>query len=56
VIAMLYRDEYYNPETTETPGVMEVLFRKNRQGPTDNALMGCNLPTMKLTELTRRTL
>ena len=32
IIAMLYRDEYYN-EFSETPGVTNVLIRKNRNGP-----------------------
>ena len=33
IIAMLYRDDYYN-EFSETPGVTSVLIRKNRNGPT----------------------
>ena len=32
IIAMLYRDDYYN-EFSETPGVTNVLSRKNRNGP-----------------------
>jgi len=32
VIAMLYRDEYYNPGTTKTPGIIEVNFCKQRNG------------------------
>ena len=32
IIAMLYRDDYYN-EFSETPGVTNVLIRKNRNGP-----------------------
>ena len=30
----LYRDEYYNPETTEKPGIAEVIIGKHRNGPT----------------------
>ena len=30
----IYRDEYYNPETTENPGVAEILVAKHRNGPT----------------------
>lgn len=51
VVAMLYRDEYYYGEASESPGVLEVLFRKNRQGKTDNALMGYDLASMTLKEL-----
>lgn len=32
IIMMLYRDDYYN-EFSETPGVTNVLIRKNRNGP-----------------------
>ncbi len=32
IIAMLYRDDYYN-EFSEMPGVTNVLIRKNRNGP-----------------------
>jgi len=32
-IAFLYRDEVYNPETTEAPGIAEVILSKNRFGP-----------------------
>jgi replicative DNA helicase len=32
VVLFLYRDEYYNPETTESPGVAEVSVAKNRAG------------------------
>lgn len=33
LIAFLYRDEYYNPQT-ETPGITELIIAKNRQGST----------------------
>lgn len=33
VIAFLYRDEYYNPDTKE-PGITEVIVAKNRDGAT----------------------
>ena len=33
IIAMIYRDDYYN-EFSETPGVTNVMIRKNRNGPT----------------------
>jgi len=36
LIAMLYRDEYYNPETADR-GIAEVLITKNRNGATGTA-------------------
>lgn len=33
IIAMLYRDDYYN-EFSEKPGITDILIRKNRNGPT----------------------
>jgi replicative DNA helicase len=35
VVAFLYREEYYNPET-DRKNVMDVLIKKHRNGPTDN--------------------
>lgn len=35
-ILFLYRDEYYNKETTE-PGISEIIVAKNRTGPTGSA-------------------
>ncbi|MEQ9094135.1 MAG: replicative DNA helicase [Miltoncostaeaceae bacterium] len=34
LVLMIYRDEYYNPESEDT-GVAEVIVAKNRHGPTD---------------------
>ena len=34
VVIFLYRDEYYNPDTTETPGECEVIVAKQRRGET----------------------
>ncbi len=33
LVLMIYRDEYYNPETSEDQGVAEVNVAKNRHGP-----------------------
>jgi replicative DNA helicase len=35
VVAFLYREEYYNPET-DKKNIMEVLIKKHRNGPTGN--------------------
>jgi replicative DNA helicase len=32
MILFVYRDEYYNPETTEDKGVAELIIAKNRSG------------------------
>ncbi|MEM6997396.1 MAG: replicative DNA helicase [Patescibacteria group bacterium] len=34
VVAFLYRDEYYNEETTEKPGILDIMIKKHRNGPT----------------------
>ena len=34
VVMFLYRDEYYNPETTEKPNTCEIIISKHRNGPT----------------------
>ena len=35
LVLMIYRDEYYNPETSDDKGVAEVNVAKNRHGPTE---------------------
>lgn len=34
IVMFIYRDEYYNPETTERPGIAEIVVAKHRNGPT----------------------
>ncbi|HFC12288.1 MAG TPA: replicative DNA helicase [Anaerolineae bacterium] len=34
IVSFIYRDEYYNPETTERPGIAELIIAKHRNGPT----------------------
>ena len=38
VVLFLYRDEVYNPKTTE-PGVAEIIVAKHRNGPTGTVKM-----------------
>ena len=38
IIAMLYRDEYYNPDT-EDPAIAELIFHKHRNGPIGTVLL-----------------
>jgi replicative DNA helicase len=33
MVMFVYRDEYYNPDTTEKPGVAEIIIGKHRNGP-----------------------
>ncbi len=34
IVLFIYRDEYYNPDTTERPNIAEVAIAKHRNGPT----------------------
>jgi replicative DNA helicase len=34
VVMFIYRDEYYNPETTDRPNIAEISVAKHRNGPT----------------------
>jgi len=34
LVMFVYRDEYYNPEDTESAGIAEIILAKNRNGPT----------------------
>jgi replicative DNA helicase len=34
VVTFIYRDEYYNPDTSDRPNVAEIIFGKQREGPT----------------------
>jgi len=35
LVLFIYRDEYYNPEETDSQGIAELHLAKNRNGPTD---------------------
>jgi replicative DNA helicase len=37
-ICFIYRDEYYNPETTNAKGIAELIIAKQRNGPTGKVL------------------
>ena len=47
VVMFIYRDEYYNPDTTERPNVAEVNIAKHRNGETGAVDLHFNGPVMK---------
>ena len=54
-ILLLYRDEYYNPETTDKPNVLEIIVGKQKQGPRGVvAEVGYDAATGILYNLSRR--
>lgn len=34
IVMFIYRDDYYNPESSERPGIAEIIVAKHRNGPT----------------------
>jgi len=46
-ISFLYRDEYYNPDTTDSPGVAELIVRAHRDGGAPNIKFVFDGPTAK---------
>ena len=41
----IYRDEYYNPEDTESAGDAEVILAKHRNGPVGSVTLTSRLST-----------
>jgi replicative DNA helicase len=54
VIAFLYRDEVYNPET-ESPGIAELIVSKQRTGPVGTLKLNWNSETTTFSNMTNRT-
>ncbi|MNJ25684.1 Replicative DNA helicase [compost metagenome] len=52
VIALLYRDDYYDPHT-DKPNVLEVNFTKQRNGKTGKVELNYDRTTQRITELYR---
>ena len=54
VVAFLYRDDYYNPEKTKRPNIVDVLIKKHRNGPTANIEVYFNPDRQRYLDLDRR--
>jgi replicative DNA helicase len=53
-IGTLYRDDFYNPDTTERPNIGEVIVRAHRDGPTATVDLYFNAPLAKFSNLQRQ--
>jgi replicative DNA helicase len=51
IIMFIYRDDYYNKETSKEPGVAEVIIAKQRNGPTGTVKLAFLKPTTKFESL-----
>lgn len=53
LVAFLYRDEYYNPDTTEMPGMAELIIRAHRDGSTAVIDLAFHGPTAEYRDMAR---
>ena len=53
IVMFLYRDEYYNRDDAESQNIAEVIFAKNRNGPTTSIMMQFDKEIMRFGDLTR---
>lgn len=53
IVAFAYRDEYYRPDTSERPNVLEVIVAKNRDGALGTADLYWNGPAFQIKGLSR---
>lgn len=53
IVMFLYRDEYYNRDDAENKNIAELIFAKNRNGPTTSVHLQFNKETMRFGDLTR---
>ncbi|MBO0690045.1 MAG: replicative DNA helicase, partial [Candidatus Dormibacteraeota bacterium] len=54
LVMFLYRDEYYNREKSEKPGIAEVLVAKHRNGPTGSVELAFRKELTRFENLDRR--
>lgn len=51
LVAFVYRDDYYNPEDSDSPGVAEVILAKHRNGPIESIRLSFLKRYAKFTDL-----
>ena len=51
IVMMIYRDDYYNPETTDRPNITDLIIAKHRNGPTGSIQMYFNKEHSKFTDV-----
>ena len=54
IVMFLYRDEYYNRDDAEKQNIAELIFAKNRNGPTTSINLQFNKDIMRFGDLTHR--
>jgi len=54
VVAFIYREEYYNPDDSQKPNIMEVLIKKHRNGPTGSVDLYFDRERQKIRSLDTR--
>ncbi len=54
VVMFLYRDDYYNPDTSEKPNVLDVYIKKHRNGPTGKVELYFDREKQKIFSLDRK--
>ena len=50
IVIGLYRDYYYNPESTDRKNALEAMILKNRNGETGTITNYCNLSIQQIRE------
>ncbi len=55
LVMFIYRDDYYNPDTTEKPGIAEIIIGKNRHGSIGRVELGFEKEFTLFRALDRRT-
>ena len=54
VVMFLYRDDYYNPDTSEKPNILDILIQKHRNGPTGKVELYYDLERQKIMNLDKK--
>jgi replicative DNA helicase len=54
LVMFMYRDDYYNPENTDSPGITEIHVKKHRNGPVGKIELSFNKSQMKFYDLEKR--